>query len=599
MKQEPKSNSNFDNAVREKGSIINKGFVNEQGSIVNKGQISESQKQLVRDDTGLEDIIKAPTDSKNQIFGDTQLISEQQKENPNWESNNSQTDNKINDSLPKNQFEQEMSQEYDITQQQSYSPGYKNYANRVKYETIQNQQAEQPEEEIQPEYSDVINYSNEPVILGQNDVLPEQPNETFQQRADYINYGTPKTEGNTEKQAEADTYGNTDGYNNFRKSEPQPAVSYDYTRPYVSSAKKGYAEQVKDCHETADKGMVKNYDNAKSVINNTDNIPIVNKADSIANIREKPNDILSGLKESEKSANEDKPNSKKKSVKKFQKPNKSLQGQKESQAENQAERQAEKYSEKLPENNAVYNSSPKQGYGRLVKEYQREAVKDIIKEQSNRDIVREESAAPILQPSESAEIIKTSVYNNPVKNIGQDNFSANKNYINNTRRKINPVGKKSAAENQAKVNDVVLSDEISEDEIYKAADTVNEPFTYRENEPSFINSKAKKVAPDIIKTDAANDIITADYGRSVVKTSKELVSQKDYTSVVNTNTSSNVNAEDERSDFLQTAHKKAVRKYQKSIVKENNSKFSERKADSKAEVVREKTKLSENEIIKP
>ncbi|MCD7854439.1 MAG: peptidoglycan DD-metalloendopeptidase family protein [Clostridiales bacterium] len=589
MKQEPKSNSNFDSAVREKGSIINKGFVNEQGSIVNKGQISESQKQLVRDDKGLEAVIKAPTDSKNQIFGDSQPVEQQQES-----SGKTKTDNQQDNNSQDTKDEETSSQEYDVSQQ-SYSPGYKNYANRVKFETIQNQQAEQPEEEIQSEYSDVINYGNEPVILGQNDVLPEQPNETFQRQADYINYGTPKNEGNTEKQAEYDTYGNTDGYNNFRKSEAQSSASYDYTRPYVSSAKKGYAEQVIDRHETADKGMVKNYDNARSVINNTENIPIVNKTDGIANIREKPSDILSGLKDSDKPANEDKPNSRKKSVKKSQKPNKSLQGQ----TENQAERQAEEYSEKPPKNNAVYNSSPKQGCGRLVKEYQRKAVKDIIKEQSNKAVIREEGVAPILQPSESAGIIKNFDYDNLFKNNGQNSFSADKNYINNTKRKINPVGKKSAADNKSKVGDVdmpdvVLSDAISDNEISeidKATDISNEPFTYKENEPNYINSKTENIVPDIIKSDAANDIITADYGSSVVKTSKELVSKKDYTPVAN--------AKEKRSDFSQTAHKKAVREYQKSIVKGNNSKFSERKADSKTDVICENTKLSENIIAKP
>lgn len=142
-------------------------------------------------------------------------------------------------------------------------------------------------------------------------LLPEQQQDNFAQQADYINYGIPKTENGAERQNETDTYGNMDNYNNFRKSETQSAESYDYTRPYVSYAKQGYAEQVKDCHEAADKGMVKNYDNTKSVINNTDNLPIVNKADNIVNIREKPTDILSGLKDSDKPANEDKPNGKK------------------------------------------------------------------------------------------------------------------------------------------------------------------------------------------------------------------------------------------------------------------------------------------------
>ncbi|MCD7854605.1 MAG: hypothetical protein LUG66_03200 [Clostridiales bacterium] len=345
MKQEPKSNSNFYGTVREKGSIINKGFVNEQGSIVNKGQISESQKQLVRDDTGLEAVIKAPTDSKNRIFGDTQPVEQSQE-------SNGKTDNQQDSNYQDTKAEETSSQEYDVSQQ-SYSPGYKNYANRIKYEAIQNQQTEQ---EAEPEYNGVINYGNEPVILGQNDVLPEQPQDTFQQQADFINYGIPKTESNAERQAETDTYGNTDGYNNFRKSETQSSESYDYTRPYTSSAKQGYAEQVKDRHETADKGIVKKYDNARSVINNAENIPIVNKADSIANIREKPADILSGLKDSDKPANEDKPNSRKKLVNKYQKPNKSLQGQKESQAENQAERQDEKHSEKRSESGTAYNS---------------------------------------------------------------------------------------------------------------------------------------------------------------------------------------------------------------------------------------------------
>ncbi|MCD7778235.1 MAG: hypothetical protein LUH47_07015, partial [Clostridiales bacterium] len=361
MKQEPKSNSSFGGVVREKGNIINKAFVNEQGSIVNQSQISESQKQLVRDDSGLEAVIKAPTDSKNQIFGDNQPVSTQQLENSNSE-NNVQSDNKIGDDTPKNQSEQAKTQEYDIAQQ-SYSPGYKNYANRIKFEAIQNQQVEQTEQETESEYNDVINYGNEPVILGQNNVLPEQQQDTFSQQADYINYGIPKTENGAERQNEADTYGNTDDYNNFRKSETQSAESYDYTRPYISSAKQGYAEQVKDHHEAVDKGMVKNYDNTMSVINNTDNIPIVNKTDSIANIREKPTDILSGLKDNDKPTNEDKLNNKKKSVNKSQQLNKSSQSQK----ENQTERQAERYSEKPSENGTVYNSSPKQGYSKLVK----------------------------------------------------------------------------------------------------------------------------------------------------------------------------------------------------------------------------------------
>lgn len=165
MKQEQKSNSSFGGVVKEKGNVINKGFVNEQSSIVNQSQIAESQKQLVRDDSGLEAVIKVPVDSKNQIFGDNQPVEQPQEngdKNYNQQNNNSQND----------KSEEIKIQEYDISQQ-SYSPGYKNYANRIKFEAIQNQQAEQTEQEAEPEYNDVINYGNEPVILGQNDILPE------------------------------------------------------------------------------------------------------------------------------------------------------------------------------------------------------------------------------------------------------------------------------------------------------------------------------------------------------------------------------------------------------------------------------------------
>ncbi|MCD8216215.1 MAG: peptidoglycan DD-metalloendopeptidase family protein [Clostridiales bacterium] len=589
MKQEPKSNSSFGGVVREKGNIINKAFVNEQGNIVNQSQISESQKQLVKDDSGLEAVIKSPVDSKNQIFGDNQTVSTQQQENPNSE-NNMQSDNKIGDSTLKNQSEQAKTQEYDISQQ-SYSSGYKNYANRIKFEAIQNQQIEQTEQETEPEYNDVINYGNEPVILGQNDVLPKQPQDTFSQQADYINYGIPKAENNTERQNETDTYENTDSYNNFRKSETQPAVSYDYTRPYVASAKQGYAEQVKDCHETADKGMVKNYDNTRSVINNTDNLPIVNKADNIANIREKPTDILSGLKDSDKLANEDKSGNKKKSVKQSQKPSKSSQGQ----PENQAERQNEKYSEKPPENGTVYNSSPKQGYSKLVKEYQREAVKDIIKEQSNRNIVREESAAPILQPSGSTEFVKISDYDTSIGVNEQNNNSADKSFTNNLKHKINHIGKKSAVDNQTKANDVDMPDVVLPEnkisEIDETADIYNEPFTYRESEPSYTNSKVENVTSDIRKLSVDNDIIKTDYSDSVVKTAKELVNENGIAPVSN--------VKEERSDFSKTAHKKAVREYQKSVVKNNNNNFAEYKTDSKTEYIPENTEGNENIIVEP
>ncbi|MCD8157442.1 MAG: hypothetical protein LUD77_00655, partial [Clostridiales bacterium] len=585
MKQEPKSNSSFGGVVREKGNIINKAFVNEQGNIVNQSQISESQKQLMRDDSGLEAVIKTPVDSKNQIFGDNQPVSTQQQENP-YSENNVKSDNNIGDGTPKNQSEQAKTQEYDISQQ-SYSPGYKNYANRIKFEAIQNQQNEQTEQETESEHDNVIKYSDKPVILGQNDILPEQQQNTFSQQADYINYGIPKTENNAEKQNEADTYGNTDNYNNSRKSETQPAESYDYKRPYVSSAKQGYAGQVKDCYETAAKGMVKKYDNTRSVINNTDNLPIVNKTDNIANIREKPTDILSGLKDSDKPAIESKPNSKKKSVKQSQKENKLSQSQ--------TEYQTERYSEKQSENGTAYTSSPKQGYSRLVQNHQREGVKNILKEQSDNAVIREESAAPILQPSENAEFIKISDYDTSIGVNEQNNNSADKSFTNNLKHKINHIGKKSAVDNQTKANDVDIPDVVLSEnkvsEIDKTADIPNEPFTYRENEPSYINSKAENVTSDIRKLSVDNDIVKADYSSSVVKSAKELVNEKRIAEVAN--------PMEGRSDFSKTAHKKAVREYQKSVINDNNNNFVEYKTDSKTEVISEKTEDYENIIVKP
>ncbi|MCD8214486.1 MAG: M23 family metallopeptidase, partial [Clostridiales bacterium] len=520
----------------------------------------------------------APTDSKNQIFGDNQPVEQQENYN--------KSDNQQNNDFQDVKAEEVKAQEYDISQQ-SYSPGYKNYANRIKFETIQNQQAEQTEQETEPEYNDVINYGNEPVILGQIDVLPEQQQDNFQHQADYINYGIPKTENGAERQNEADTYGKTDNYNNFRKSETQSAESYDYTRPYVSSAKQGYAEQVKDCHETADKGMVKNYDNTKSVINNTDNILIVNKADNIANIREKPTDILSGLKDSDKPANEDKPNGKKKSVKQSQKENKLLQSQ--------TEYQTERYSEKQSENGTAYTSSPKQGYSRLVQDHQREGVKNILKEQSNNAVISEESAALILQPSGSTEFVKISDYDTSIGVNEQNNNSADKSFTNNLKHKINHIGKKSAVDNQTKANDVDIPDVVLPEnkisEIDDVTDISDKPFTYRENEPSYINSKAENITSDIRKLNVDNDIIKTDYSGSIVKSAKELVNENGIVPVST--------EKEERSDFSKTAHKKAVREYQKSVVKNNNNNFAEYKTDSKTEYIPENTEGNENIIVEP
>ncbi|MCD7778121.1 MAG: hypothetical protein LUH47_06435, partial [Clostridiales bacterium] len=232
---------------------------------------------------------------------------------------------------------------------------------------------------------------------------------------------------------------------------------------------------------------------------------------------------------------------------------------------------------------------------KLVKEHQREAVKDIIKEQSNNAVIREESAAPILQPSGSAEFVKISDYDTSIGVNEQNNNSADKSFTNNLKHKINHIGKKSAVDNQTKANDVDIQDVVLPEnkvsEIDETEDTSNEPFTYRENEPSYINSKAENIPSDIRKLSVDNDIVKADYSGSVVKSAKELVNEKRIAPVANST--------EERSDFSKTARKKAVREYQKSVVKNNNNNFVEHKTDSKTEVIPENTEGNENIIVEP
>lgn len=57
------------------------------------------------------------------------------------------------------------------------------------------------------------------------------------------------------------------------------------------------------------------------------------------------------------------------------------------------------------------------------------------------------------------------------------------------------ISKKSAINKQAKVSDVEIPDAVLPENkisgIYETVDISNKPFTHRESEPSYINSKAK------------------------------------------------------------------------------------------------------------
>ncbi|MCD8216313.1 MAG: peptidoglycan DD-metalloendopeptidase family protein [Clostridiales bacterium] len=518
---EQKSSINSGSIIRSSSNVINKRMVNEQGTVLNRGQVSESQKELIRNDSGSEALIHHQDDNVNQIFGNSRTdISE------NDYCRQAETGKSQENQLQKNFTEPSADrQEYNFSQQQSYTP-YKNYSQRICYENIQGGQSEQTEQDSSAEYEDSLIHGSDPVVFGENDILPNeilsnQLQETVGKQPDYINYGIPEKPENYHEETDYSESGRS--YQN----------QLDYTNPRGLASKQAYAEQIRESVETADRKAIKSHDNTQPVINKSGgSAVIINQSDKSTVFRQKSGDDIGALKGL---------------------PIQNTDG---------SDVEKTQFSK-------TYTSSYKKAYTSQIKKHQTETAEDIINHNdSTESVINQSGSSSVINSTDNSAVFRQKNYDINASAINGNHHSDIQKYPFTEKEQNEAKPKKSFYNREPKKNkenetssenrhlgNEYPADSNRNDDSFSQKDgrydnPDNMPFTYHDNnspDSDLVNYKGRKVKTDISKFSVDNDIVEANYNDLLTKSSKDLVKNKD----------NKIN--NEQTDFSKSMQKKTVK----------------------------------------